>query len=238
MKKMSPKEILTRLVTVGSTIAFYLPVVAGILTPMVWLLASWYIAWDLLALILPFSGQMSGLYLVNNIIIRIIAWTIEAIVMAIGLALFLWALYRMVIVRAKEGGLVTSGPYGWVRHPQHLGIILFLLPIALLQVALTYTYITAIRPGDIVSWMFVTFLLLITADYEEVGLARRFGEEYEVYRQKVPFIIPRLRTKIFPDIAIFAQGRYLRYIVSFFIFWALATLVLFISIFVGVSWVL
>ena len=79
--------------------------------------------------------------------------------------------------------LLVTGPYTHVRNPMIMGVALLLVAEALLLHSLL-----------IAVWA-VTFFL-INAAYipkkEEPGLARRFGGEYELYRENVPRWIPRL----------------------------------------------
>jgi protein-S-isoprenylcysteine O-methyltransferase Ste14 len=77
-----------------------------------------------------------------------------------------------------NGTLHTSGPYRWVRHPLMLSMLVFLwaqpaMPpeLGLLNGGLTLYVLVAIR-------------------FEERDLIRQFGEEYEVYRRRVPAIVP------------------------------------------------
>ncbi len=235
---MERSRVLTSVLTALASFALYLPVIAGILTPMVWLLAAWYFAWDLLSVILPYSSLMSGLWLVNlNGTTLIIIWLVEIIVIITGAMIFLAALREMVTHRSKGGGLITTGPYSYIRHPQHLGIALFLLPFSLFQIT-SLTSFAGIRPGDIVSWLFVVFLLLISADYEEFRLLRLFDNEFIAYRERTAFIIPRIRLGFPIGTTHLSQGRPLRYILLFLTFWVLASLIMFVFSFVELQWIL
>jgi protein-S-isoprenylcysteine O-methyltransferase Ste14 len=80
-------------------------------------------------------------------------------------------------------GLVTSGVYGIVRHPQYTGIFLMML-------------------GQLVDWPTIPTLVLAPvivflyrnlARREEKKLVERFGGDYLEYRQRVPMFIPRWR---------------------------------------------
>ncbi len=80
--------------------------------------------------------------------------------------------------------LVIIGPYRHVRNPMISGVLITML-------------------GESVAFgsvgIFILFLLFLIINHiyfiysEEPGLARRFGEEYLVYKQNVPRWIPRLR---------------------------------------------
>ena len=108
-----------------------------------------------------------------------------------GLALSLWCI--VLFVRVGEGTqsprqppkhLVTVGPYGVVRNPMLVGVNLVLVGEA----------VAFGSPGIAVyaaAFFAVTNVLMLTV--EEPSLRRRFGEEYDSYRARVPRWVPRLR---------------------------------------------
>jgi protein-S-isoprenylcysteine O-methyltransferase Ste14 len=80
--------------------------------------------------------------------------------------------------------LVTEGVYRHVRNPMISGVLFLLIGEAVL----------------FGSWLLLVWALvfaLVNTLYfrlsEEPGLAKRFGEEYLLYKQNVPMWIPRLR---------------------------------------------
>jgi len=79
--------------------------------------------------------------------------------------------------------LVTTDIYRCLRHPHHLGIGIFMTSLGLLIGRLwSFLIITLIQ------WIWIiSFLLLV----EERELREKFGEEYEVYSQKVPMLLPK-----------------------------------------------
>ena len=80
--------------------------------------------------------------------------------------------------------LVVGGPYRYVRNPMYVAVVVAILGQALLfgQAALLW-YGIAIA---LVQAAFVRF-------YEEPGLRRRYGAEYDTYRAAVSAWWPRLR---------------------------------------------
>ena len=80
--------------------------------------------------------------------------------------------------------LIVRGPYRYVRNPMISGVLFVLLGEAVLF-------------GSFALLLWFGLVLLVNAVYmplvEEPGLQRRFGEEYERYRDRVPRWIPRLR---------------------------------------------
>ena len=116
---------------------------------------------------------------------------IGALVLAVGIALFAWTV--TLFVRIGRGTLapwdptrklVIEGPYRYVRNPMITAMLTILAGEALL-----------LGSAAIAIWLGIFFT--INAIYfplvEEPGLRRRFGEEYERYRERVPRWLPRPR---------------------------------------------
>jgi len=108
-----------------------------------------------------------------------------------GFLFFMASMLQLIISKFRGIELVKSGFYSIVRHPQYLGIfvwtfghILYALPLHL-------------RPADLIAWVTLVFLYILLAKKEEENLKRRFGEAYEDYRRKVPFMIPFIPRKIY-----------------------------------------
>jgi len=84
-------------------------------------------------------------------------------------------------VHAAGGSLVTTGLYGFVRHPQYSGLLLVTIGL-LVQWP---TIITALM------WPVLAFAYYRLAKKEEDDMEREFGDAYRKYRDKVPMFIPR-----------------------------------------------
>ena len=99
--------------------------------------------------------------------------------------------------RHQRAGLLTAGPYGWVRHPQYLGMILSTLGFTSWSVwILTHTFgVGFLTPSQTIGVWFLELVAYVAiASIEEQELRRRFGQSFERYRRRVPFLIPFLRT--------------------------------------------
>ncbi|MFX1250494.1 MAG: methyltransferase family protein, partial [Promethearchaeota archaeon] len=97
----------------------------------------------------------------------------------------------------KKEGLVTTGPYRWVRHPQYLIIIFLTMMLTIWSYfLLTHTLgIGFLGPSEtIFLWFLQLFAYVILAKIEELYLSKEFGTSYEDYRKQVPFLIPFFRT--------------------------------------------
>ncbi|MCL5103453.1 MAG: isoprenylcysteine carboxylmethyltransferase family protein [Armatimonadetes bacterium] len=79
--------------------------------------------------------------------------------------------------------LVTTGPYAYTRHPMVIGILFVLLAVTFLEQSIA---------GLILLPVVAVLILAYELEFEERGLARRFGADYEEYRRNVPMLIPRL----------------------------------------------
>ena len=91
------------------------------------------------------------------------------------------------IYRSKNE-LVTDGIYGFIRHPQYLGIIL----ITTVWLFAWPTLITAIM------WPILLFSYYRLAKKEENEMEKQFGEKYLEYKKRVPMLLPHLRNATTP----------------------------------------
>lgn len=111
----------------------------------------------------------------------------------IGVFFFAWSIYTQVRIGkgtpvpiAPPQRLIVTGPYALCRNPLQLGVILYYLGVG--------TYFGSLKIG-----LTIFFLgLILGSSYhkfiEEKELRLRFGEEYEEYRKRTPFLIPKLWT--------------------------------------------
>jgi protein-S-isoprenylcysteine O-methyltransferase Ste14 len=111
------------------------------------------------------------------------------ILLAAGVAVLLHAFWRFVVeglgtpapvVPTKR--LVVGGLYRYVRNPMYLAVTATIVGQALAlgqPILLLYAAAFAVAVVAFVRW------------YEEPGLRRRFGDEYETYRRAVPAWWPR-----------------------------------------------
>lgn len=83
---------------------------------------------------------------------------------------------------APPARLVVSGPYRYVRNPIYVAVVAVLLGQGLLLARPVLFGYAAFAWA--LTWAFVRW-------YEEPGLVRRFGAEYERYRRAVPAWRPR-----------------------------------------------
>lgn len=98
-------------------------------------------------------------------------------------ARFAWQGFGTPAPIAPPTRLVVSGCYRHVRNPMYVAVLVVLIGEGILFAAV-----------GVLVWAAVFWLIcnVFVLGYEEPVLARRFGENYDLYRANVPRWIPRL----------------------------------------------
>ncbi|MFQ5832261.1 MAG: methyltransferase family protein [Candidatus Thorarchaeota archaeon] len=99
---------------------------------------------------------------------------------------------------SKHEGLVKTGPYGLVRHPQYLGVILFTMTLTTRSYwIITNTFgMGFLGPTEtLLVWFATLFAYVVLAIVEELHLSNVFENEYQDYRREVGFMWPYLKTE-------------------------------------------
>ena len=115
-------------------------------------------------------------------IFHMVILPVSNIIMLMGILLIIFGWRK--IFKAK-GELVTTGIYGYVRHPQYLGILL-------LTFGMNIQWLTI---PTLLLWPVLVTLYYRLAKEEAKEMEEKFGGEYLKYKQMVPMFIPRLRKK-------------------------------------------
>ena len=224
------KSLLIKTTTALASVAIYLPIIAGIVTPMLYLLPAWYISWYIASLIFPFSGSWQGIIgTISDPSLVSVIWISKIGVFILGVLIFFCGIFEMARQLRMGNRLIDSGIYSYVRHPQHLGIILLTFPFTL-PLELVARGSAGIRVGDILSWSLFAFLLLAVADYEESRLLTDldgYAVSYAQYQTKTPFILP-ISLPIHIELPESLQsGKPARYAVAFLVYWGCISILLF-----------
>lgn len=103
----------------------------------------------------------------------------------------IWQLYSIgsgmpwgdVAEDSQSSMLVTEGLYSYTRNPMLLGYGIFITGVGL--------YYGSFTTAFILSTLLVALVSLWIKNKEEPELVKRFGQEYIMYRNETPFIIPR-----------------------------------------------
>ena len=96
----------------------------------------------------------------------------------------------------KRNGLVTTGPYRFIRHPQYTGFLFLTIGFT----AWSYFLITnsfgvgwISADQTILLWYLELFTYIGLALIEEKYLLKKFGAEYNNYRKATPLFIPFIK---------------------------------------------
>jgi protein-S-isoprenylcysteine O-methyltransferase Ste14 len=114
---------------------------------------------------------------------RIFGWTgavIGAWLTLLGMILVVIGWHQ--IHRAK--GLVTTGIYKYIRHPQYTGFFLIITGW-ILHWETTLT---------LLMYPVLTIMYFLLARREDMELKNGFGAEYEIYRKSTPMFFPKLKS--------------------------------------------
>lgn len=102
--------------------------------------------------------------------------------------------YSFIFMRLhKREGFIKTGPYALTRHPQYLGVMLFITTLSsrsywLLSHTLGLGWLS---PTDtILVWIGTIIAYILLAKVEESYLTKELGATYTEYRTEVGFIIP------------------------------------------------
>ena len=120
----------------------------------------------------------------------------EKIFLVIGAILLVYSI--AYLYSNKREGLVTTGPYHLVRHPQYLGMILITLSatgwsIWILNNTFGVGFLNPIQ--TVFVWFIELFAYILLAYIEEIDLSKKFGEDFATYNKQVPLFIPFLNTR-------------------------------------------
>jgi protein-S-isoprenylcysteine O-methyltransferase Ste14 len=106
------------------------------------------------------------------------------VIMLIGILLIVFG-WRQIHKARKQGQLVTTGLYAYIRHPQYLGFLLITL-------GLNVQWLTIIT---LLLWPILAILYYRLGKEEDKEMEAKFGEEFREYKRRVPGFIPRLRIR-------------------------------------------
>jgi len=111
----------------------------------------------------------------------------ESIIFSLGVILFFISFVQLVREKVRGKGLVQTGIYGIIRHPQNFSLIFLVLPFSL--------YIPGfrdwgIRVADLIFLVHFIYFMIIFSYVEEHFLKKKYPEEFQQYVQNTGFMIP------------------------------------------------
>ncbi|MBN1342752.1 MAG: isoprenylcysteine carboxylmethyltransferase family protein [Phycisphaerae bacterium] len=142
----------------------------------------------LIAVIILWQGPLTEVWAARGALY----WAIRGL-FGLALAIFGWSALTMIradastlrtlalaqpVDMATKHPLISSGPYGWVRHPQYLAALLMIWSGPVL---------TTDRIAFNVIW---SAWVVVAVRLEERDLVRRHGQAYRDYQTRVPMLLP------------------------------------------------
>ena len=122
-------RLVEKLLLLPTLIWIYTPIVTGILVAMTYLIPLGFGSWWIFSMFE--RNWLLLLFITRSTAVDITFLVLESILFVIGLSLFLWGLIYLSKTKLKKQTLAIDGPYKYVRHPQHLGLILISLSTSL-----------------------------------------------------------------------------------------------------------
>jgi len=145
-------------------------------------LVVYLVVWGLDSFVFGFSTVLARFV---PVFIRVIPAVISFTV-----AIYLASKSFVVLPRKADGQpkLITTGVYGWTRHPMYLAALLIILPFFFMTLSLL----------SLLVWIGLFVFLDRMATYEERDLVRILGEQYLNYQGQVPKWVLRVRRNTAP----------------------------------------
>ncbi|MHA2128071.1 MAG: hypothetical protein ACW99E_22460 [Promethearchaeota archaeon] len=220
LKKGLLKKIVELVVKFFNIYVIYSSVLAIILFPMLFLSGvfifllffyeiSWILADPLIIGEVIYSSWLNT-YLYNCPFVYSNTFDfIKILIFLVGLIIFLISLGNLAYGLRKRQGIVHFGFYKYIRHPQNLSIIIMAFPFFILQ---------GIRIGDLITWIQFMFLIIIYSDLGDIGLKKKFPEEFQEHYENTGFMFPKLLPyKLTKYVSVF-RNKLLRYLIMLFLY--------------------
>jgi len=109
----------------------------------------------------------------------LVEMTIALVILFIGMSLVVAGWKKVYFAK---NSLVTDGIYDYMRHPQYTGILL----ITFSMIIHWPTFITLIL------FPVIVIMYYSLAKKEEKEMVAKFGQDYQIYKNKVPMFIPKI----------------------------------------------
>lgn len=187
-------EILDRVQAISFGIAGYLILLVQ-QVPGIWVWVPLMAAPVILILSLLGSNFLPGILEAYSSLFNFNEVFLGKILIIISMAFVIYSIVYLGV--KKKQGLVTSGPYRFIRHPQYTAFLLLTIGFT----GWSYFYITNFfgiswlsAEETIALWYLELLAYIILAFIEDKYLLKKFGTEYANYKIKTPSFVPFLNT--------------------------------------------
>ncbi|MHA2315431.1 MAG: methyltransferase family protein [Candidatus Hermodarchaeia archaeon] len=136
--------------------------------------------------------------IIEGIQMSILMYPLEAIIAIAGLVLVIYSL--VYLHNHRKEGLVTTGPYRFIRHPQYAGFILLTLGLTAMSYNLlrnTFGMGWLTPEATLGLWFGQLAIYFTLALIEESHLSKTFGATYVTYKENTSFLLPLKRLGYF-----------------------------------------
>lgn len=183
------KQITEKVLKILISLDIYGSIIWGILDPMMISLGGVSISLFLIESLFGLLGfgYWEYVYFPIDEINYIALLIFESIIFSLGVGLFVISFVQLVREKVRGQGLVQTGIYGTIRHPQNFSLIFLVLPFSL--------YIPGfkdwgIRVADLIFLVHFIYFMIIFSYVEEHFLKKKYPEEFQQYVQNTGFMIP------------------------------------------------
>lgn len=129
--------------------------------------------------------------IIEGIQMSVLLYPLETIVAVAGLILVIYSI--VYLHRHRKVGLVTTGPYRLIRHPQYAGFILLTLGLTAISYNLlknTFGMGWLTPEATLVLWFGQLVIYIALALIEESHLTKTLGATYATYKENTSFLLP------------------------------------------------
>ncbi|MCK4569185.1 MAG: HEAT repeat domain-containing protein, partial [Bacteroidales bacterium] len=109
--------------------------------------------------------------------------------MGCGAFLFTWGVMVWIQSRFGKQGVATSWIYRISRHPQYLGWIIWAYGLVI-YAPLINQMKKSWGMASSLPWLLMTMIIIGLCMLEELKMKEKYGEQYEQYRNRTPFLFP------------------------------------------------
>jgi len=149
--------------------------------PLTMYIFSWLLGYQNIYTLTYFLVELVGENLFA-LIFHLFILPLSSAIMLVGMLLIIFGWKK---IHKAQNQIVTSGIYGYIRHPQYLGFLL-------LTSGMNIQWITL---PTLLLWPAIVVLYYRLAKEEDRKMEEKFGEEYQKYKNTVPMFIPRIRIR-------------------------------------------
>lgn len=143
-------------------------------------------------ILLPYKWILDGAELIGLNLYKVLPY----IITGIGLFIFLVGVLTWMVSKIRKQNVTDFWIYRLSRHPQYLGWIIWSYGILFLPGPNMRQYV---QVANSLPWLLSTMIIIGVALMEERKMKEKYGQSYETFREKAPFLfpLPRLVRKIF-----------------------------------------